>query len=228
MIRTKNLASQPHSQPMNSNTAQLSMKDRPEAEGDDARARLRQRFARLGISAPVPYPAHATVDEGKRLRGDMAGTFTKNLLLKDKKGRLFLLAIHEDRDLDLKTLHTLLGAQGRLGFASGDRMIEILGVAPGALTPLGVINDRDGLVTVAIDAALLDAKQLMPGAYAGSVCGRSLSANPVSTLGFEKRHNKAFRIDDEVEFIKFMMAEIPPAPPGAAELRAANSARVPA
>ena len=138
---------------MNSNTAQLSMKDRPEAEGDDARARLRERFATLGISAPtVPYPAHATVDEGKRLRGDMAGIFTKNLLLKDKKGRLFLLAIHEDRDLDLKTLHTLLGAQGRLGFASGDRMIEILGVAPGALTPLGVINDRDGLVTVAIDA----------------------------------------------------------------------------
>jgi Ala-tRNA(Pro) deacylase len=156
-MRTESLAPQPHSHPMNSNTAQLSMKDRPEAEGDDARA----RFARLGISAPsVPYPAHATVDEGKRLRGDMAGTFTKNLLLKDKKGRLFLLAIHEDRDLDLKTLHTLLGAQGRLGFGSGDRMIEILGVAPGALTPLGVINDRDGLVTVAIDAALLDAKQL--------------------------------------------------------------------
>jgi Ala-tRNA(Pro) deacylase len=121
---------------MNSNTAQLAMKDRPEAEGDDARARLRERFATLGISAPtVPYPAHATVDEGKHLRGDMAGTFTKNLLLKDKK---VLLAIHEDRDLDLKTLHTLLGAQGRLGCASGDRMIEILGVAPGALTPLGV------------------------------------------------------------------------------------------
>ena len=161
MIRAEGLAPQPHSRPMNSNTAQLSMKDRPEAEGDDARARLRERFATLGISAPtVPYPAHATVDEGKRLRGDMAGTFTKNLLLKDKKGRLFLLAIHEDRDLDLKTLHTFLGAQGRLGFASGDRMIEILGVAPGALTPLGVINDRESLVTVAIDAALLDAKQL--------------------------------------------------------------------
>src|SRR6476659_8968322 len=120
---------------------------------DDARSRLFDRFASLGITAPtVPYPARATIEEGKRLRGEMAGTFTKNLLLKDKKGRLFLLAIHEDRELDLKTLHTLVGAQGRLGFASGDRMIEILGVAPGALTPLGVINDRDGLVTVAIDA----------------------------------------------------------------------------
>ena len=90
----------------------------------------------------------------------MAGTFTKNLLLKDKKGRLFLLAIHEDRELDLKTLHTTVGASGRLGFASGDRMIEVLGVAPGALTPLGIINDRNGLVTVVLDRVLIDAEQL--------------------------------------------------------------------
>lgn len=53
----------------------------------DARALLFDRFASLGIAAPtVPYPAHETVEEGKRLRGHMAGTFTKNLLLKDKKG----------------------------------------------------------------------------------------------------------------------------------------------
>ena len=74
--------------------------------------------------------------------------------------------------------------------------------------------------------ALPDYLEVLPGAFAGSVCGRSLSANPVSTLGFEKRHNKAFRIDDEAEFIKFMMTDIPPAPPGAAELRAANAGRV--
>ena len=71
----------------------------PETQGN-----LFARFASLGIAAPtVPYPAHTTIEEGKRLRGRMTGTFTKNLLLKDKKGRLFLLAIHEDRELDLKT-----------------------------------------------------------------------------------------------------------------------------
>ena len=74
--------------------------------------------------------------------------------------------------------------------------------------------------------AMPDYLQMLPGAYAGSVCGRSLSASPISTLGFEKRHNKAFRIDNETEFIKFMMTDIPPAPPGAAELRAANAGRV--
>ena len=52
-----------------------------------AQVRLFARFADLGIFAHVvPYPAHQTVEEGKRARGLMAGTFTKNLLLKDKKG----------------------------------------------------------------------------------------------------------------------------------------------
>jgi glyoxylase-like metal-dependent hydrolase (beta-lactamase superfamily II) len=73
--------------------------------------------------------------------------------------------------------------------------------------------------------ALPDYIEVLPGAYAGSVCGRSLSANPVSTLGFEKRHNKAFRIDTESEFVKFMLTDIPPPPPEAARLRAVNSGR---
>lgn len=127
----------------------------------DARARLVDRLADLGITAQiVPYPAHSTVEEGKALRGAMAGTFTKNLLLKDKKDRLFLIAIHEDRAVDLNTLHTRIGASGRLGFASAERMVDVLGVAPGALRPLGLINDQDGLVTPVIDAALLDAEQI--------------------------------------------------------------------
>jgi hydroxyacylglutathione hydrolase len=71
--------------------------------------------------------------------------------------------------------------------------------------------------------ALPDIVEVLPGAYAGSVCGRRLSGKPWSTIGFEKRHNAAFRIDDEAEFVRFMTAEIPPAPPGATALRRANS-----
>jgi hydroxyacylglutathione hydrolase len=73
--------------------------------------------------------------------------------------------------------------------------------------------------------SLPDHLTVLPGAYAGSVCGRSLSANPVSTLGFEKRFNRAFRIDDEAEFVGFMLKDIPPPPLQAAWLRAANSGR---
>lgn len=71
--------------------------------------------------------------------------------------------------------------------------------------------------------ALPDHVEVLPGAYAGSVCGRRLSGKASSTIGFEKRHNEAFRIEDEAEFIRFMLAEIPPAPPEAARIRAANS-----
>ena len=71
--------------------------------------------------------------------------------------------------------------------------------------------------------SLPDYLEVLPGAYAGSVCGRSLSGKPTSTIGFEKRHNKAFRIDNEDAFLRFMLADVPPAPPQAAQLRAANS-----
>lgn len=127
----------------------------------EARERLFSHLADLGITAAVvPYPTHETVEEGKRLRGQMAGTFTKNLLLKDKKGRLFLFSIHEDVALDLKTLHQRIGANGRLGFAPAERMVELLGVQPGALTPLGLMNDGNGLVTAVVDAALMEADQV--------------------------------------------------------------------
>jgi hypothetical protein len=70
---------------------------------------------------------------------------------------------------------------------------------------------------------------LYPAHYSGSVCGRGLSANPASTIGFERRHNAALRFDSEDEFARAMLRDIPPAPPQQAEIVAANRAgRVPA
>jgi glyoxylase-like metal-dependent hydrolase (beta-lactamase superfamily II) len=71
--------------------------------------------------------------------------------------------------------------------------------------------------------ALPDHLEILPGAYSGSVCGRSLSGKPTSTIGFEKRYNKAFRIEDETTFLRTMLEDIPPAPPQAAQVRAFNS-----
>jgi hydroxyacylglutathione hydrolase len=74
--------------------------------------------------------------------------------------------------------------------------------------------------------ALPDHLEVLPGAYSGSVCGRSLSGKPTSTVGFERRYNKAFAINDAADFVRFMVAEIPPSPPEAAAVRAANAGRV--
>jgi len=73
--------------------------------------------------------------------------------------------------------------------------------------------------------ALPDHLEILPGAYSGSVCGRSLSGKPTSTIGFERQFNTAFRIEDEGDFVRAMLADIPPAPPQAAEIRAVNSGR---
>ena len=62
--------------------------------------------------------------------------------------------------MSVRTLHTRIGAGGRVGFAAADQVRSVLGVEPGALTPLGIINDQDGLVSVVIDAALIEAEQL--------------------------------------------------------------------
>ncbi|WP_298355377.1 MBL fold metallo-hydrolase [Rhodoblastus sp.] len=74
--------------------------------------------------------------------------------------------------------------------------------------------------------ALPDYVEVLPGAFSGSVCGRSLSGRPMSTIGFEKRYNAAFRIDDEDAFVAAMSKDVPPPPAGAAELRAANAGLV--
>ncbi len=71
--------------------------------------------------------------------------------------------------------------------------------------------------------ALPDHVEVLPGAYSGSVCGRRLSGKTASTIGFEKRHNVAFRIADEEAFVASMLADIPPPPPRAGELRASNA-----
>jgi|SRR5581483_3057723 len=85
---------------------------------------------------------------------------------------------------------------------------------------------RDLFRSARLLAALPDYVEVLPGAYAGSVCGRSLSGKPFSTIGFEKRYNKALRIADESEFVAHMTAEIPPPPPDAARIREVNSGRL--
>lgn len=120
-----------------------------------ARQELLRVLGELGVTAPIlPYPAHNTVEEGRALRGDMPGTFTKNLLVKDKKGRLFLVIAEEMGAVELRNLHTRIGASGRLGFASADTVRQALGVEPGALTPLALVSDRAHAVTVVLDETI--------------------------------------------------------------------------
>jgi hypothetical protein len=73
-------------------------------------------------------------------------------------------------------------------------------------------------------SALPDHVEVWPGAYAGSVCGRALSGKPSSTIGFERRFNRTFRLDNRDEFVAAMLRDIPAPPPDAARIRAINLA----
>ena len=118
---------------------------------------LLARLAELGISQETTEHAPVyTVEESKRLRGELDGAHIKNLFLRNKKGAMWLVTCLEDRDIDLKQLGQALGA-GRFSFGSADRLMRYLGVIPGAVTPLAVINDGEGAVQMVLDKALCEA-----------------------------------------------------------------------
>ena len=103
----------------------------------------------------VTHPPLHTVEESKALRGDLPGAHIKNLFLKDKKGRLFLLTCLENRTVNMKTLDKAIGS-ARLSFGKPDLLWDTLGDFPGAVTPFSLVNDRgiEKKVTFALDAAL--------------------------------------------------------------------------
>jgi Ala-tRNA(Pro) deacylase len=119
-------------------------------------AALFARLDALGIAhETVEHEALYTVEQSRELRGDLAGAHIKNLFLRDKKRRMWLVTVLESRDMDLKALRHRIGARGNLSFGNAELLMEHLGVIPGAVTPFAVINDRGGNVTMVLDKALL-------------------------------------------------------------------------
>jgi Ala-tRNA(Pro) deacylase len=118
-----------------------------------------QLFARLdkwGIAhRTVEHPPVFTVEEAKALRGNLPGHHIKNLFLRNKKEEMWLVVALEDRAIDLKRLGEVLGA-GRLSFGSADRLKRHLGVEPGSVTPLSLVNDKGHAVRLVLDRGMAD------------------------------------------------------------------------
>lgn len=121
------------------------------ASPDDVHARL----TALGVDHSfVSHLPMRTVADSRRYRAGQTGGFSKNLFLRNKKGRMWLVTLTEDRVVDLRVLGQAIGA-GRVSFGSTERLMNYLGVIPGAVSPLAVINDNSLAVTAWIDQALL-------------------------------------------------------------------------
>ena len=121
-----------------------------------SRAALFALFDQLGIkTATSEHPAVFTVAESLKLGAIMPGGHTKNLFLKDKKDRLFLVVALHDAAIELKYLHKTLDCD-RLSFGKAELLEEVLGIKPGSVTPFSLINDKAGRVTVVLDAPMME------------------------------------------------------------------------
>jgi Ala-tRNA(Pro) deacylase len=157
---------------------------------------LLERLAALDIAQrTVAHPPLFTVAESKALRGQLPGLHIKNLFLRNKKGTMWLVTCLEDREVDLKWLGEVLGA-GRFSFGSAERLMDYLGVSPGAVTPFAVINDKAGLVAMVLDSALVTDEPVnahpLVNDRTTAVTGRDLirfleaSGHPPQLLDFER------------------------------------------
>ncbi len=147
------------------------------------RDRLLAWMADQGIARTThDHPAVFRVEEGLELKAAMPGAHTKNLFLKDKKGRLWLISARQDTVIDLKRADKWIGS-ARLSFGNEALLYETLGVRPGSVTALGLINDPDQRVTFVLDKALWDA----------------------DTVNFHPLTNTATTALAQAEFRKFLM-----------------------
>ena len=139
------------------------------------RASLLATLARMGIeTTTVEHGAVHTVEEASTVYRDLPGEHTKNLFVKDKKGRVFLVAVPSRARVALKELHKVIGAQGRLSFGRPEQLYGLLGVRPGSVTLFGAVNDTQGAVTVVMDRIIAEAE---------IVCAHPLENTATTAIG---------------------------------------------
>jgi len=118
---------------------------------------LLKALADLGLKTSTLYhEAVFRVGEGDDIKSQLQGAHSKNLFLKDDKGQLWLISAEQNTTINLKTLPRAIGS-GRLSFGSPERLYEALGVRPGSVTALALINDPLRSVNFLLDRVLYDA-----------------------------------------------------------------------
>lgn len=118
------------------------------------------RFEDLGLqTGTMHHPPVFTVEEAKQLRGPIEGGHCKSLFMRDKKKGQWLVVALEDTRIDMKELSDRLGSP-RLSFGSAERLMDVLGVIPGSVTPFALINDPGVTVSVVLDADMMKVSPL--------------------------------------------------------------------
>ena len=146
-------------------------------------AQLFAKFDELGIEyKTIEHKPLFTVEDGRDLWHTIPGLHCKNLFIKDKKDKIWLIVMPGDKRADLNRLEKHLGAP-RFSFGKPALLLEVLGLTPGSVTPFALMNDTKKRVTVVLDDEMLKAEK----------------------VNFHPLHNAAsttIRADDLVKFVK--------------------------
>ena len=103
-------------------------------------------------------PFYTVEDSGKK-RFEMKGAHTKNLFLKNKKNQFFLISCKENTKVDLKKFAKTLNI-GNVSFTKEDKLQNFLGVNAGSVTPFGLLNDHDNVVSFFLDKNINEADKV--------------------------------------------------------------------
>lgn len=117
---------------------------------------LLSELEKLGIKYKYkPHPAVFTSEQANEIMPELEGAHCKNLFVKDRTNRKWLLTIPDDKKTDLKKAAEIIGSH-RLSFCSPAEMMECLGLTPGSVTPLAVINDTLNQVALYVDKNVIN------------------------------------------------------------------------
>jgi Ala-tRNA(Pro) deacylase len=147
--------------------------------------RVYERLAELGIAYERhEHPPVATVEEASQHWAGIDATHCKNLFLRNQKGdRHYLLIVPHLKAVNLRAVAEQIG-DGKLSFASPERLMKYLGLTPGSVSPFGLINDRHRVVRVVLDRDLKSAER----------------------LGFHPNINTRTLVIGNADFLKFLAA----------------------
>jgi Ala-tRNA(Pro) deacylase len=116
---------------------------------------------RFGIAhRTIAHPPMFTVEDGRPWHDKMPGLHCKNLFLKDKTGKIWLVVMPGDKRADLKALAKKLESSGQLSFGRPELLLEVLGITPGAVTPFALLNDTARRVAVVLDQTMMQSDRL--------------------------------------------------------------------
>ncbi len=122
---------------------------------------LDEAFTALGMApARVEHPPLRTVPDAHEYWDHLPGLGVKNLFIKDAGKQYWLVVLPADRSVDTKILAATIGSK-RISFGSAEDLVRILGVEPGSVTPLAMINDAERQVRLVLDAGMMRADSVL-------------------------------------------------------------------